>query len=135
MRASIFPGLSYTHTLDVRDPALMSGAGAKRPIPTALVVAFVEWACAEAVQPYLDAGECSIGTRIAFEHEDMAPVGPISAYVELIEVKGRKLRFRVVAEDANRVIGRGLHERVVVDAARSRQRKGAATEHFSASCM
>jgi fluoroacetyl-CoA thioesterase len=137
MQASIFPGLTYTHMLDVRDPALMRRAGADRPIPTTLAVAFVEWACAEAVQPYLEAGECSIGTRIAFEHEDTAPVGPISAHVELIEIKGRKLRFKVVAEDANHVVGRGLHERVVVKAppARRRERKGAAADHFSAAFM
>lgn len=137
MRASIFPGMTYTHMLDVGDPALMSRPGAERAIPTAMAVAFVEWACAEAIHPYLDAGERSVGTRIAFEHEDMAPVGPISAHVELIEIEGRKLRFKVVAEDANRIIGRGLHERVVVDAApaRSRQRKGAAADHFSAACM
>jgi fluoroacetyl-CoA thioesterase len=129
--------MTYTHTLDVGEPAFASRPGAERAIPTAMAVAIVEWACAEAIQPYLDAGERSIGARIAFEHEDMAPVGPISAHVELIEIKGRKLRFKVIAEDANRIIGRGVHERVVVNAApaRSRQRKGAAADHFSAAHM
>jgi fluoroacetyl-CoA thioesterase len=126
--------MTYTHVLDVSAPAFASRPGAERAIPTAMAVAFVEWACAEAIQPYLDAGERSIGARIAFEHEDMAPVGPISAHVELMEVKGRKLRFKVIAQDANRIIGRGVHERMVVNAAQARgsRSKGVAADHFSA---
>jgi fluoroacetyl-CoA thioesterase len=138
MQASIFPGLTFTQTLDVEDRPRAGHPGATATVPTSMAVAFVEWACGEALQPYLDDGERSVGTRIAFEHEAIAPVGPISAHVELIGIEGRRLRFKVIAEDSERIIGRGLHERMVVDAdvsLRRRKRTSGAADHYSAACM
>jgi fluoroacetyl-CoA thioesterase len=137
MRTSLFQGLTYTQTLDLDERTLTGHRGADRPIPTTFAVAFVEWACGEAVMPYLDAGERSIGTRIAFEHEAIAPVGQILAHVELVEIEGKRLRFKIVAQDATQVIGRGLHERLVVEESEMprRQPRSAAADHFSAACM
>jgi fluoroacetyl-CoA thioesterase len=120
MQISIFPGLTYTHSLEIdparqRTPRSSFHSNETPPgVATGLAVAFVEWACDEAVRPYLDAGERSVGTRIAYE-QCAAPVGSrVTAEVELIEVKGRKLRFKVTAQDELKEIGRGVHERVVV---------------------
>lgn len=120
MQTSIFPGLTYTHSLDIDDSRRRARTSPSRSsatppvVATGLAVAFVEWACDEALRPYLDAGERSVGTRIAFE-QSAAPVGSrVTAEVELIEIKGRKLRFKVTAQDELKEIGRGVHERVVV---------------------
>jgi predicted thioesterase len=138
MRPSIFQGMTYTQTFD---PELGDRNGhfdPAAPMPAAMAVAFVEWACAEAVRPYLDAGERSIGTRIALDHQSTSLEGPIEANVELIQIEGRKLRFKVIALDAHKVIGRGLHERVIIDELagirRGRGNRSAAAAHYSAAC-
>jgi fluoroacetyl-CoA thioesterase len=134
MQSTIFTGMRYMQTVDLHDSAMTPSY----PIPTATAVAFVEWICGEAVLPYLDAGERSVGTRIAFENDAAAPIGPIEAHVELIEIEGRKLRFKIIAHDAEKVIGRGFNERLIVDGqteARRHRRQSAAADHYSAACI
>ncbi len=41
-----------------------------------------------------------------------------SAEIELIEMAGRRLRFRVACRDARDAIGSGFHERFIIDQAR-----------------
>jgi fluoroacetyl-CoA thioesterase len=125
MQSSIFPGMTSMHTLEVDDSAVANPLRAGAVVPTTLAVAFVEWACGEAVRPYLDAGERSVGTRIVLEHDAARLVGPrITAQVELIEICGRTLRFKVVAQDALKVIGRGVLERLVIDDSEDAARRG-----------
>ncbi|MND08323.1 Fluoroacetyl-CoA thioesterase [compost metagenome] len=42
----------------------------------------------------------------------------VTAHAELIKVDGRKLTFRVSAEDEKESIGEGVHERIIVNVAR-----------------
>jgi fluoroacetyl-CoA thioesterase len=39
----------------------------------------------------------------------------VSAEVELVEVSGRRLRFKVTCRDDAEVIGEGYHERFIID--------------------
>lgn len=83
---------------------------------TAFMVALVEWACIEAIRPLLNSGEQTVGTHIDISHSAATPVGMlVSAEVELTEVRGRKLRFRVFCRDEAGVIGQGIHERTVIE--------------------
>lgn len=82
---------------------------------TAFMVGFVEWACIEAIRPLLNPGEQTVGTHIDISHSAATPVGMlVSAQVELTEVRGRRLRFRVFCRDEAGVIGQGVHERCVI---------------------
>ena len=51
----------------------------------------------------------------------------VTAHAELIAVDGRKLTFRVWAEDEIEVIGEGTHERIVVEVERFDRRTRAKT--------
>jgi fluoroacetyl-CoA thioesterase len=83
---------------------------------TALMVGFIEWTCLEALAPYLDSGEKTVGTHIDVSHAAATPVGmTVTAEVELVEVEGRKLRFKVSCRDETELIGQGFHERAIVD--------------------
>lgn len=79
----------------------------------------MELTCADAVKPYLEAGEATLGTRVEMGHLAATPLGmKVTAEVELIEVKGRMLRFKVSCRDERDVIGEGFHERGVINSAK-----------------
>lgn len=83
---------------------------------TAFMVGFMEWACAEALRPYLDPGEQTVGVRVEVSHCAATPVGMnVTALVRLVEVDGRRLRFAVACRDELDIVGEGFHERVVVN--------------------
>ncbi|MCT2580423.1 MULTISPECIES: thioesterase family protein [unclassified Mesorhizobium] len=83
---------------------------------TAFMVGFIEWACVEALRPFLSSHERTVGTHVDVSHVAATPVGmTVTADVELVAVQGRKLRFKVSCSDENGLIGEGFHERAVVD--------------------
>jgi fluoroacetyl-CoA thioesterase len=121
--AALRPGLRYAKTLTV-EPGLtvpeVSPAFDFHDMPavfaTAYMVARIEAACLEAVKPFLASDQRTVGTRIDVSHSAATPFGmKVTAEVELIEVGGRRLRFRVECRDEKDVIGAGFHERFVVD--------------------
>ena len=127
MLAPSIPGTDHMQTLLVDDslvvPAVsghFTGFCDMPPVfATAFMVGFIEWACIEAIRPYLEAGEHSVGTHVDVSHMAATPVGmKVTAFVELIEMTGRRLKFRVVCRDEQDVIGEGTHERVVIDPTR-----------------
>jgi len=80
------------------------------------MVGFIEWACMEALAPHLDPGEGTVGTMIDVTHEAATPPGmTVSARVRCTAVEGRKISWEVEARDEMEVIGRGHHERFVID--------------------
>jgi fluoroacetyl-CoA thioesterase len=126
MSPELKPGLRHVQTLQV-DPSLtvpeVNPAFAFADMPpvfaTAFMVAFIEWACIEALRPFLDPGERTVGTHIDVSHVAATPVGlTVTADVELVAVEGRKLRFKVACSDDKGPIGNGFHERAVIDLAK-----------------
>jgi fluoroacetyl-CoA thioesterase len=83
---------------------------------TAYLVGFVEATCIAALKPFLPAHQRTVGTRIDLSHTAATPAGlSVTAEVELVEVSGRRLKFRVVCRDDVEVIGEGFHERFIID--------------------
>ena len=82
---------------------------------TGFMIVLMEWACADLMAPHLDAGEGSLGTHVDVSHlAATVPGQTVKVDVEVAEVKGRKLVFKVRAHDGIDLIGEGRHERVVV---------------------
>lgn len=127
----IEPGLTHTFRYRVPEertvPHLYPDIPGFQEMPAVLatgyLVGLVEWACAEALMPCVDwPRELSVGTRLELSHEAATPPGmEVTVDVELVEVEGRRLRFRIHAEDEADVICRGHHERFLVDADRFQQ--------------
>lgn len=125
------PGLRHTETIRVSQ-ALSVPAQAQLFDPltemppvfaTAQMIAFVEWACVHALAPYLAPYQRSVGTKVEMTHTAATPVGmKVTAEVELVEIDGRRLRFRVSCRDEVEPIGEGFHERAIIDHARFMQR-------------
>lgn len=127
MNNSINPGIAHTLSLQVNDHLLVDAftpqfsALADMPpaFATAFMVGFMEWACIEALKPYLLDGENTVGTHVYLSHVAPTPMGTkVTAQVELVEVKSRTLRFRVDCYDDCDLIGSGFHERTVIDPVR-----------------
>jgi fluoroacetyl-CoA thioesterase len=118
------PGLRHRAAMRVGEahavPAqerLFGGAADMPPVfATAHMIAFVEWTCVAALAPYLAPGERTVGTRVEMSHTAATPIGmQVTAEIELVEVDGRRLRFRVSCHDEREPIGEGFHERTIVD--------------------
>ena len=125
------PGLRLAATIRVTEelavPASGRVFGSAIDMPpvfaTAQMIAFVEWTCTAALVPYLAPNQRSVGTRVDMSHVAATPVGmSVTAEVELIEIDGRRLRFKVSCRDEADLIGEGFHERVVIDYDRFMQR-------------
>lgn len=83
------------------------------------MVGLIEWACIEALRPFLDESKRTVGTQVDVCHVAATPIGmTVAAEVELIAVEGRNLRFRVSCRDEDGLIGEGFHECAIIDYAK-----------------
>ena len=102
-----------------QNTAAAMGSGLLPVFATPAMLALMENAAAGSVQPFLDQGEGSVGTRLEVSHLAATPIGlPVLAESELVAVDRRKLRFTVRAWGGEELIGEGVHERFVIDNAR-----------------
>ena len=85
-------------------------------LATPVMIMAMENAALNAIKPYFDGDESAVGTRVDVEHLAATPVGRhITAFAEVTAVVGRRITFRVSAADGDEEIGRGTHERMVID--------------------
>ena len=115
------PGLKGSTEIMVgtRDTAPHVGSGKIKVLATPVLVMLLEEAALRAVEGLLPAGHQTVGTRLDVSHTAATPVGMrVTAHAEVIKVDGRKLAFRVWAEDQVERIGEGLHERIIVNVER-----------------
>jgi fluoroacetyl-CoA thioesterase len=82
---------------------------------TGFMVGLMEWACIKVLEGHLDPGEGSLGIHVNFSHTAATVPGQtVFVEAECIEVKGRKVAFKVAAHDGIDKITEGTHERMVV---------------------
>jgi len=83
---------------------------------TPMMILVMENAALNAIRPYLDAGESAVGTAIDVKHIAATPLGhDVRATAEVVNVEGRRVDFKVSASDGMEEIGRGTHQRIVID--------------------
>jgi predicted thioesterase len=115
------PGLRGTAEIIVgtRDTAPHIGSGKIKVLATPVMVSLMEEAALHAVEGSLPAGFQTVGTRLDITHVAATPVGVrVTAQAEVTKVDGRRLTFRVWADDETERIGEGTHERIVVEVSR-----------------
>lgn len=96
--------------------AYPSLAGMPPVFATAFMIAFIEWTCVEALRLYLLPHQHTVGVHVDVSHKAATPIGmQVTAEVELIEIKDRRLRFKVLCRDEIDDIGAGFHDRAVID--------------------
>ncbi len=115
------PGLQGSTEIMVgtRDTAPHVGSGKIKVLATPVLVMLLEEAALNAVEGLLPLGHQTVGTRLDISHTAATPVGMrVYAHAEVSKVEGRKLVFRVWAEDEVERIGEGMHERIIVNVSR-----------------
>jgi fluoroacetyl-CoA thioesterase len=123
MKDSLAAGISYTLKFQVpREktvPHLYPETALFREMPevfaTGYLVGFIEWACMEALAPYLEEGERSVGTMINVSHDAATPPGmEVTARVRCLEVNGKRTLWEVEVRDEVDLISKGTHERFTI---------------------
>jgi len=114
---------TLTFTVTDADTAAAVGSGSLPVLGTPRLLAWCEAATCAAIDPTLDEGSTSVGTRVELEHQAASPVGAevrVSATASYVD--GRLHRFSVVARHTDawggKVVGTGEITRVVVDVAK-----------------
>ena len=115
------PGIKgkQTETVTEDKTAAAAGSGTLRVYATPAMTALMEKTAMCSVAEELDDGMTTVGTKLDIEHISASPVGSmITCESELTEVDRRRLVFRVTAYDNAGEIGKGTHERFIVDSGR-----------------
>src|ERR1700676_388702 len=114
---------SYAKTVGVADLASNLDPSLAAVLSTPTMVAMMEQAAIEAIKPFLDAGESSVGMTIEVSHTAATPPGHRArAEAEVTKVEGKRLEFSVRAFDDAEQIGAGTHRRAVIDAGKFNDR-------------
>jgi fluoroacetyl-CoA thioesterase len=111
-------------TVQVGDTAQASGGESLPPVlSTPRLIGRLEQTAHQAILPHLSEGQTTVGTLVNVRHLAATPVGMAVRFrVELLEVDGRRLRFKVEAWDEVEKIAEGEHERFVIDRSRFGER-------------
>jgi len=106
--------VEHQYTLNHFNPALP-------PIfSTPAMIGLMEQAAFQAMAPYCDPGEISVGTAINIEHRAATGVGATVKSEAILEsVNGRFYIFRVTAHNGEKEIGRGTVSRAFVNLAKT----------------
>lgn len=111
-------GLKYTRTVTVTDDMTPAHLRSEpiRVLSTPDMIRLIEQTAIEAVKDGLPPGQATVGTRVDVAHVGAALVGmTVTITVELTEIDRRRLGFKVEVRDELDEIGKGTHDRFVVD--------------------
>lgn len=105
-----------TETVTEDKTAVSVGSGSLRVYATPAMIALMEKTAMNSVAGELEDGMTTVGTLINAAHTSASPVGStITCESELVEIDRRRLVFSVTARDDSGEIGKGTHERFIVD--------------------
>jgi fluoroacetyl-CoA thioesterase len=113
--SSLTPGLKAEIVTTVDDKLVVKHMGGDGVLSTPNMIGLMERAGIEAVQPHLPEGHTTVGFEVHVKHFGATPKGKkVTVRAELLEVDGRKLRFKVEARDQDKTVGEGTHRRAII---------------------
>jgi len=120
MELKLRPGMTATERIRVeRDRTITFMGEGAQVYSTPSMVSDVEYACLRLIQKYLDEAHSSVGIHVSIEHLAATPMGcEVEVEVKISEVDGRRIILDAEVRDAVEVVGRGQHQRYVIDVAR-----------------
>ena len=115
METGIKNSIELTITND--KTAAMIGSGTLAVFATPAMIALIEETAWKSVAPHLEDGQATVGTKLDISHVAPTPLGmTVKCETELIEVDGRRLKFKADVYDEMGIIGTGTHERFIINA-------------------
>lgn len=112
------PGIKAEKSLTVTDAntAKTMGSGTLDVFATPAIVALIEQTAYTSIESELEPGWGSVGTSLNIQHLSATPVGmTVTATTELVEVDRRRLVFHAEVYDEKGLVGKGTHERFLVE--------------------
>lgn len=92
------------------------GSGTVQVLATPMMIALMERTCRISVKSYLEEGQETVGTLVNVTHDSATPIGmKVRCDSELIGIDRRKLTFKVNVFDEKGQVGKGIHERFIID--------------------
>jgi predicted thioesterase len=115
------PGLKAEIATVVDDKLVVKHMGGEGVLSTPAMIGLMERAAIQAVQADLPEGHTTVGFEVNVKHFGATAKGnTVTVSAELLEIDGRKLRFKVEARDEDKKVGDGTHRRAIIPL----QRKG-----------
>ena len=106
-------------TVDNTITARVMGSGSLDVYATPAMIALIEKAAMLSVAPELEPGQGTVGTDLKVQHLASTPVGmTVTAKTELVEIDRRRLVFTAEVYDEVGLVGKGTHERFIIDEAK-----------------
>ena len=92
------------------------GSGVVSVFATPMMIAKMEHAALECLNPFLEEGETSVGVMMNSTHDAATPCGmKVSIKAEIVAVDRKKISFEIIARDEKDQIGKASHDRFVVN--------------------
>ena len=116
--SALKPGMVHEESLVVEEQhtAAHLGSGGVHVLATPVMVALMEAAARNLVDPKLERGHRSVGTALNIKHLAATPIGMrVTARAELVNIEGHRLSFNVAAFDEREKIGEGTHTRAIIN--------------------
>ncbi len=96
--------------------AAAMGSGTLPVYATPAMIALMEKTAMMSVAHELEDGQATVGTNLEIAHMAACGLGTkVSCESELVEIDRKRLVFSVTAYDGETVIGKGRHERFIID--------------------
>ena len=90
---------------------------------TPWLIWFLEHAARDAVLPFLESGESTVGTFLEVRHLAPTPLGAtVTCRARVVQTDGAVISFQLEAHDEHEVIGRGFHKLCVINVDRFAQK-------------
>ena len=124
MKESLTAGVTATQKITIdRDRTIGFMGDEGRVYSTPSMVRDIEYTCHELLNEHLDDGENSVGTHVSVDHIGATVEGDeVEVSVTITAVEGRAVSFEATVKDSLEEVGRGTHNRFVVDVQKTYER-------------
>ena len=124
MKDSLAVGITITQKITIdRDRTIGFMGDEGRVYSTPSMVRDIEYTCHELLNEHLDDGENSVGTHVSVDHIGATVEGDeVEVSVSITAVEGRAVSFEATVKDSLEEVGRGVHNRFVVDVQKTYER-------------
>ena len=102
--------------VEYKDTAESYKSGLVEVFATPAMIALMENTAYSSVNDFLPQGYATVGTHLNIEHLKATPLGAKVWCESVLEAQeGKKMIFSVTAYDETGIIGKGTHERFIID--------------------
>ena len=124
MKDSLTAGVTAIQKIAIdRDRTIGFMGDEGRVYSTPSMVRDIEYTCHELLNEHLDDGENSVGTHVSVDHIGATVEGDeVEVSITITAVEGRAVSFEATVKDSLEEVGRGVHNRFVVDVQKTYER-------------